>query len=82
MAFSVLRSALPVPVPAAVAGALYGLLVWAGAYKLSLPWLGLMPRPERDRPGRPATMILAHLVYGATLGAMDAAGGRQATSAS
>jgi len=54
-------------------GPLFGLGVWAASYAGWIPALGLMPPPSRDRPGRPTTMILAHLVYGATL-----AGARQA----
>jgi hypothetical protein len=54
----------------AVAGALYGAAMWTGLYGYALPALGLMPRPSRDRPGRPAAMALAHLAYGAALGAM------------
>jgi hypothetical protein len=57
--------------PARVAvGALYGAAVWAGMYGYLLPALGLMPRPQRDRPGRPLSMAIAHLVYGGTLGAV------------
>ena len=36
--------------------------------------LGILPPPERDQPGRPATMLLAHWVYGATLGAVVGVG--------
>ena len=32
------------------------------------PALGILPPPEDDRPGRPAVMIAAHIVYGLTLG--------------
>jgi hypothetical protein len=49
-------------------GALFGLGVWATHYAGILPELGLMPPARRDRPGRPFAMIVAHLVYGATLG--------------
>jgi hypothetical protein len=52
------------------AGGLYGLMVWAVMYRRVLPALGLMPNPRRDRLGRPATMIAAHVVYGALLGAI------------
>jgi hypothetical protein len=50
-------------------GAAFGTLVWLGSYAGWVPALGIMPPPERDRPGRPSSMILAHWVYGAALGA-------------
>lgn len=55
----------------AAVGALYGLGVWAVSYAGWIPKLGLMPPPKRDRPGRQGAMVLAHLVYGATLGSME-----------
>jgi hypothetical protein len=48
-------------------GWLFGLGVWAVNYAGWLPRGGLMPRPSQDRPGRPSTMIAAHLVFGRTL---------------
>lgn len=56
------------PAPAALQGALYGAAVWTLSYHGWVPALGIMPPPERDRPGRPATMLVSHLVYGAKLG--------------
>jgi hypothetical protein len=56
--------------PPAADGAAWGLVVWLVNYAGWLPKLGLMPAPEHDKPGRPAAMIAAHLVYGATLGAL------------
>lgn len=58
--------------PSAARGMLFGLGVWAVNYAGVLPKLGLMPRARFDRPGRPTSMILAHLVYGATLAAGQA----------
>ncbi len=52
----------------AARGALFGLAVWATSYAGWIPKLGLMPSPENDRPGRPTSMVLAHLIYGAVLG--------------
>lgn len=57
-----------VPVPAPVQGAVFATGVWLASYAGWIPALGIMPAPERDRPGRPTTMLLAHWVYGATLG--------------
>lgn len=50
-------------------GMLYGLGIWLLSYEGWVPSLGLMPRADKDRPGRVATNVLAHLVYGAVLGA-------------
>lgn len=52
-----------------LAGAAFGTAVWAASYAGWVPALGILPPPHRDRPGRPASMILAHWVYGAALDA-------------
>ena len=49
-------------------GAAFGLAVWAVSYAGWVPALGLMPPPDRDRPGRQPVNVVAHLVYGAALG--------------
>jgi hypothetical protein len=51
-------------------GIVFALAVWALSYKGWVPALGIMPPPEEDRPGRPQSMIAAHVVYGAALGAL------------
>ena len=51
-------------------GTLYGAVIWTTMYGYLLPRLGLMPRPEHDRPHRPPTMGVAHLIYGGVLGAI------------
>lgn len=61
-----------------VSGVAFGLAVWAATYKVAFPPLHLMPPPERDRPGRAGTMILAHVVYGAVLGARTGRSGESA----
>jgi hypothetical protein len=58
------------------AGALYGAAVWTAMYGYVLPALGFMRKPSRDRQGRPTSMAIAHLVYGAGLGAMLHGGAR------
>ena len=68
--FGLLHRRLRLPIPAAVHGVVFGSLVWAASYKGWIPALSILPPPERDQPGRPATMLLAHWVYGATLGAV------------
>jgi hypothetical protein len=47
-------------------------LVYVASYVGWIPALGIMPPPQRDRPGRPASMWLAHLVYGTVLGTLTA----------
>ena len=51
------------------AGVGYGLLVWAASYLGLMPALGLHPPATREPAGRNLMMILAHVVWGATLGA-------------
>lgn len=60
-------------------GVLYGTFVWAASYMGWIPAAGLMPRPSHDRPGRPMSMVLAHWVFGGTLGAIGALGTRFAS---
>lgn len=59
---------LPLPTPAG--GPVVGLGVWAFSYLAGLPAAGLL-RPATAWPaGRNGLMIAAHLVWGATLGAL------------
>ena len=67
--FSFVRRLLP-PLPGWLVGVVYGLGVWAVSYKGWIPALGILPPPERDRPGRPAVMVAAHVVYGLVLGSL------------
>lgn len=67
--FAVLHRRLRLPIPAELHGVVFGTLVWAVSYRGWVPALGIMPPAEEDQPGRPAAMVLAHWVYGATLGA-------------
>ena len=67
VAFGVFRRFVP-GVPGALLGVLFGLGVYGISYKGWIPALGILPPPEDDRPGRPAVMIAAHVVYGLTLG--------------
>jgi len=68
--FGILTARLPrVPLGAiAGLGALYGTAIWFMSYQGWVPGLGIMPPASRDDPGRVTTMIVAHWVYGATLG--------------
>lgn len=58
-------------VPPVSRGILYGLLVWTISYVGWVPALRLMPHPANDQPGRVATMILAHVIYGGALGLLE-----------
>ena len=69
--FSVARSQLKPPGPALVHGLVYGACVWAVSYKGWIPALGILPPPDRDRPGRQGVMLLAHLIYGGVLGVLE-----------
>lgn len=59
------RTRLPHPLAQAT---VYGLGIWLASYCGWVPALGIMPPPQRDRPGRPTAMVLAHVVYGVALG--------------
>jgi hypothetical protein len=67
-----LRRHLGQPRWAALVGVVYGGLVWAVSYKGWIPALHILPPPERDRPGRRVTMLVAHGVYGGLLGVVCA----------
>ncbi|MFO0618822.1 MAG: hypothetical protein U0414_39900 [Polyangiaceae bacterium] len=64
--YAVLRKHRLVPRHPAT-GAAFGALVWLSSYAGWVPKLGIMPPPSKDRPFRPSVMLLAHLVYGASL---------------
>lgn len=58
------------PAGAIAAGVAYGLGVWAGSYLGWLPALDVRHHARHDPPARNGLMIAAHVVYGATLGAL------------
>jgi hypothetical protein len=66
--YALLRNVVRTPGPAWFHGAGYALGVWFVSYMGWLPALGLMPRADRDEPGRQPAMVAAHLVFGAVLG--------------
>lgn len=57
-------------VPVIAQGIAFGLTVWTVSYKGWVPALDIMPPAERDRSGRPESMIAAHVVFGGVLGAL------------
>lgn len=68
--FGLLLRRTELPVSPVVQGVGYGLLVYAVSYNGWIPALHVMPEPEHDRPGRQPSMVAAHVVYGAVLGAL------------
>ena len=50
----------------------YGLAVWAGAYGVGMPSLGLHPAAGNDTKDRNDVLIGSHIVWGAVLGALVA----------
>lgn len=56
------------PAIAAAMGMTYATGIWLVSYQGWVPALGIMPPASSDRPGRVATMLAAHWVYGAALG--------------
>jgi hypothetical protein len=71
-AVGAVRRRLPAPPSAAVmlpiAGVAFGSGVWLVSYWGWIPSLGILPSPDRDRPGRQVAMLVAHWVFGAALG--------------
>src|SRR3954447_21215860 len=61
------------PLPRIASGIGYGLLVWAGNYLVLLPSLGLYRSAANEPRERNLLMLAAHVVWGASLGAADAA---------
>ena len=51
-------------------GTVFATGVWSVSYMGWVPALGIMPPAHRDREGRPESMFVAHLVFGACLGAL------------
>jgi hypothetical protein len=68
--FTVLHRRLRPPISPLLQGIVFGSAVWFVSYMGWAPALGLMPPPYRDRPDRQLVMVLAHWIYGATLGAV------------
>ena len=54
----------------ALKGIGYGIAVWAVAYGVGLPSLGLHPSASDDTAERNLTLVTSHVVWGATLGTL------------
>lgn len=57
--------------PPSLRGVVVALGIWAGSYQGWVPALGILPKASHDKPGRPAVMIAAHVVFGAVLGTLE-----------
>ena len=68
--FAILERRYRPPAPPVLAGIVFATGVWLVSYQGWVPALGIMAPPSRDRPGRPQSMLVAHLVFGAVLGAL------------
>jgi hypothetical protein len=55
----------------AMTGVGFGLAVWALAYGVGLPSLGLHPAAAEDTNDRNAVLVASHVVWGATLGKLS-----------
>ncbi len=62
---------LPRVGPPVARGVVTALGVYAVSYQGWIPALGILPPATQDRPGRPAVMAAAHVVYGAVLGVLE-----------
>lgn len=65
--YSLLREGGPRPAPDLIAGLAFGLSVWVVSYEGWVPALGILPKVQWDKPGRPESMALAHAVFGVSL---------------
>ncbi|HET9014261.1 MAG TPA: DUF6789 family protein [Thermomicrobiaceae bacterium] len=68
--FGLLRPLLPLP--DALAGLGYGMLLWAVSYLGIMPGLGLHRPATRDSLSKQGVMVAAHLVYGFVLARANA----------
>lgn len=71
-AFALLLRRLPRTAPqrGAIAGTAWGVAVWLGSYEGWLPLVGILPPAHRDVRSRSRAIGIAHVVWGATLGAL------------
>ena len=59
-----------VPLPHGVKGPLAGIAVWTGSYLGWIPALGILPSASEQPWRRNLLMIIAHLIWGLTLGGL------------
>ncbi|MBV9691212.1 MAG: hypothetical protein JO202_16050 [Ktedonobacteraceae bacterium] len=56
------------PLPSALKGVLFGVMVWAASYLVLLPMLGMSETGHREPSLRNFMMIGAHVVWGSVMG--------------
>lgn len=66
--YAVLQPLLPRPLGPVSGGVLFGLAEWLVAYQGIAPSVGLMPSRSRGDGDRQATLVVAHVVFGAVVG--------------
>ena len=66
--FGILRRRLDLTLPGSIQGIIFGLALWVISYMGWVPAVGLMPAVWNQRRDRAIELVLAHVVYGATLG--------------
>jgi uncharacterized membrane protein YagU involved in acid resistance len=71
--YALLRARVMPPGAGALAGAAYGLAVWAVGYAGWLPLAGIRQSTVRDRPRRWLNPILSHLAFGISVAVMHRA---------
>ena len=62
--------ARPLPLPAALKGILFGLVVWTVSYLGWLPSVSILPSATEQPQRRNALMIAAHVVWGLVMGTL------------
>jgi uncharacterized membrane protein YagU involved in acid resistance len=67
--FGAVRKWSKLRLPGVLQGAVFGLVVWAVSYMGWVPAVGLLPPVWNQDPARRRELLLAHIVFGATLGA-------------
>lgn len=65
--YGALDEGVALPGPALLKGVGFGTAIWTVSYAGWVPALGIMAMPDKDRRGRPQSMLVAHWVYGAAL---------------
>jgi hypothetical protein len=68
---------IPRPARGTLSGIAAGLIVWLVGYEVVMPAVTGMPRAQHDDRRRAVTILLAHVVYGATLGSIAGLGRRK-----
>ena len=77
IAGSVYSAILPRQFHGGLSGAVFGAGVWAVGYEAVMPLATELPPAHRDAKRRAGTILVAHLVYGAALGAALLSSGKR-----